>query len=369
MNGEVIFLRLTDVGLSIDLNQAKNIFPGIPDKRIIKTKDTPSYVTIPEPLKLELTQDISSESKHINEINLQIKLFEEGVVSLIARIKFEDIPLENLHNLRKTTFSTIDGDFNINQFLKYHFEKTYNQIKECIQEQTYPLKKFIHEKYVLYCIVDDIDNPQNFIEVNKNYFTNLLMGEKPDLNLNQNQIDSTLNHPFSFLKNDLIIFDFDRGLIIDPNQDYEDIVLVVEIANYQLLELRTLDFLLDKRLAIVEDDIRKIFFTSRTFGRKLNRKIGNLLRLRYDLTFVLENIINVSKFIGDYFLAQIYKYLAQLFELQQWSESIRSRLETFGDIYNIAQTNTNERFLLYVEILLSFIFIMEFVLLILDQFK
>lgn len=365
----MIFLRLTDVGRSIDLNKAKKIFPGIPDKQTIKTKDTPSYVSVPEPLKLELTQDIYSESKYINEIELQIKLYEDGVVSLIARIKFKEIPLKNLHILRKTSFSTNEGDFKVNQFLEFQFNKVYNQIKNYIEEQDYLIKSFKQEKYVLYCLFDDIENPQEFIEINKNYLANLLMGEKPNLNLNRYQVDSTLSHTFSFLKNDLIIFDFDRGLIIDPNHDYEDILLVVEIANYQLLELRTLDYLLDKHLAIVEEDIRKIYFKSRTLGRKLNRKIGNLLRLRYDLTFVLENIANVSKFIGDYFLAQIYKKLAQLFELKQWSESIRQRIETFGNIYNVAQTNTNERFLVYVEILLTFIFLMEFVFLILDFFK
>ncbi|MFW9829059.1 MAG: hypothetical protein ACFFEY_15895 [Candidatus Thorarchaeota archaeon] len=369
MNGEVIFFRLTDVGRSIDLNRAKKIFPGIPDKRIVKTKDTPYNINITETLKLELTQNISSESKFINKIDLQIRLYEGGVISLIARVKFENIELEKLHNLRKTTFSTDEGEFKVNQFLKFHFNKVFNQIKTCIEEQDFLFKTNIHEKYTLYCIIDHIENPKSFVELNKNYLANLLMGEKPDLNLNMHQIEYTLSQPFSFLETDISIFDFDRGLIFDPNRDYEDILLVVEISNYQLLELRALDYLLDKRLAIVEEDIRKIYFKSRTLGRRLNRKIGNLLRLRYDLTFVLENIANVSKFIGDYFLAQIYKYLAQLFELSQWSESIRQRLETFGDIYNVAQTNTNERFLLYVEILLSFIFIMEFVFLILDFFR
>ena len=86
------------------------------------------------------------------------------------------------------------------------------------------------------------------------------------------------------------------------------------------------------------------------------------------MIFILENIENVSKLIGDYYLAQIYTYLSNLFQLKQWSDSIRHRLDTLEDIYSIAQTNINERFLLYVEILLSFIFIMEFILLLFDFF-
>jgi hypothetical protein len=195
------------------------------------------------------------------------------------------------------------------------------------------------------------------------------MGENPLLNLHQNQIIHTLENSFSFLKNDLVIFDFDRCLIIDPNCDYEDILLIIEIANYQLLELRVLDYLLDKRISLAEGDIHKIYFKGRGILNRLKKRVGNLLRLRHDLISLLENIENVSKLIGDYYLSQIYSCLSNLFQLKQWSDSIRHRIESLGDIYNIAQTNINEKTLLFVEILLCFIFIMEFVLLILDFFK
>jgi len=195
------------------------------------------------------------------------------------------------------------------------------------------------------------------------------MGENSSLHLHLNQINNTLEHYFSFLKDDLVIFDFDRCLILDPNYDYEDILLIIEIANYQLLELRVLDYLLDKRLNLVEEDIHRIYFKSRGILKRLKKRVGNLLRLHYDLIFLLENIENVSKLIGDYYLSQIYTCLSNLFQLKQWSNSIRHRIETLGDIYNIAQTNINEKLLLYVEILLSFVFIMEFIFLILDFFK
>ena len=63
MNGELIFLRLTDVGRNIDLKKATTLIPAIQDKKIIKTKDTPAYVDFPDPLNLEVTQKITSELK------------------------------------------------------------------------------------------------------------------------------------------------------------------------------------------------------------------------------------------------------------------------------------------------------------------
>ena len=70
----------------------------------------------------------------------------------------------------------------------------------------------------------------------------------------------------------------------------------------------------------------------------------------------------------NYYLAQLYTQLAELFQLKEWSGSIRHRIDMIGDIYNVAQTNLNEKFLLYMEILLTFIFVIEFVFLILGYF-
>ena len=121
--------------------------------------------------------------------------------------------------------------------------------------------------------------------------------------------------------------------------------------------------MLDKHLDIAEDDIRKIFFKSRLLWRKLNKKLGYLFRIRYDMTFILENLENVSKLIGDYYLAEIYTHLGKLFQFNQWSKSIRNRLKVLDDIYSTAKTNISERILLYLEILLTVIFTFEFLLL------
>ncbi|MFW9999289.1 MAG: hypothetical protein ACFE9Q_15920 [Candidatus Hodarchaeota archaeon] len=368
MNGEVIFLRLTDVGRSIDLKKATTMIPAIQDKKIIKTKDTPSYVDFPEPLNLEVTQNITSELKNILSITLQVKLYAEGVISLISRLVFRDLPLNELHKLKKITFRTSDGEFQINHFLKHHHNKIFKQIRNCISEESFLFGKSSHEKYTLYCLIDNLENPKEFIEKEKDYISALLIGENPELNLSKKRINKIIEKTFSYLNNDLIIFDFDSCLIIDPNLDYEDVLLVVEIANYQLLELRILDKLLDKRLAIAEEDIRKIYFKSRSLFRRLKKKVGRLIRLRYDLLFLLENIENVSKLIGDYYLAEIYTYLSNIFQLEQWSRSIRVRVESLENIYNVSQTSINEKFLVIVEILLSFIFTMEFVLLLFDFF-
>jgi hypothetical protein len=361
-------MSLTDVGRKIYLKEASFIFPGIPDKKIIKTKNTPSYLDFPECLRLDFQQEILAESEFINKVDLQIKLYEDGVISLIARITFNELPLNKLHTISRIKFSIDGKDYNIDEYLKFQNERTFQQIKDYIEEPDFTPSEFEYEKYTLYCITNDI-NPSEFVEANKEYIACLLMGENPDLNLHETQINETLTNPFSFLKNDLVIMDFDRGIIFDPNLDYEDVILVTEITNYQLLELRVLDKLLDKRLNIAEEDIRMIYFTGPLLLRRISKKVGKLLRIKYDLTFILDKVENVSKLIGNYYLAQIYVDLSELFQLKHWITSIRQRLETIGDIYNTAQTNKNEGYLLYLEILLTFVFVIEFIFTLIDYFR
>jgi len=368
MKGEVIFIQLYDVGRRIDLKNVTSVFPGTRDKRIIKTKDTPAEIYVPKPLVLEISHKVSIEPKFIRSIKLQSKLYEDGVISLIARLNFENISLRQLHALRYIKFKIPDGIYRVEKWLKIHFDKLYRQIEDFIDKYNYPYETPEREEYTLFCITDEFNNPHEFVKENKHYFASLLMGENPELKLHDNQIKDTLENQFSFLKNDLVIFDLDRCLIIDSSKDYEDILLISELANYQLLELRTLDRLLDKQLSIAEEDVRKVFFKRRSLLGSLNKKLGALFRLRFDVTFILENIENVSKIIGDYYLAQIFNHLGRLYELDRWSKSIRNRLKILDDLYSTAQTNVNEKILVYVEILLGVIFVMEFVFFLISYF-
>ncbi|MFX0030489.1 MAG: hypothetical protein ACFE8B_14860, partial [Candidatus Hermodarchaeota archaeon] len=90
MNGEIIFLRLLDVGRSIDFSEPGLLFPRLPDNKIVKTKDTPSYVTFPKPLIIEHKEDISFNVGNVKEVKVLVKIYEDGVISLLGRLKFID---------------------------------------------------------------------------------------------------------------------------------------------------------------------------------------------------------------------------------------------------------------------------------------
>jgi len=145
----------------------------------------------------------------------------------------------------------------------------------------------------------------------------------------------------------------DRALIIDPSRDYEDVLMICELANYQFLELRVLDHLLDRWLDEAEDDIRKFYIKKRGPRQprgSLQRKFANLQVLRLDALFILENIENSSKIIGDYFLGALYEHLCGIFNTNGWTRSIERRLGALQNVYEIVKAEKNERTMLFLEI-------------------
>ncbi len=361
MNGETIFLKLYDVGRHIDISAVIGQLAGT---RVVPpvTRDSPENISLPRPVVLEVESSVKSDSPYFKAATLKAKVYEDGVIAFVARLAFEGLPVDKLHELKSVKFKVDGKDFEMNPWIEYHFQQLLPRIEPFIDKEYYQFVSTESEAYSAICITDDVGNPQQFVQERANYIAAFLQGDNPSLRYHPNQIKSTLDNPFSYMENDLAIFDIDRCIIFDPSHDYEDILLVAELANYQVLQLSTLDKVLDHELDVAEDDLRRIFSRRRKPFRALGKKVGELKKLRVDMIFLLENIQNSSKIIGDYFLAQIHTHLSGLFKLSDWISSVRDRLDALEDIYNTARSDINDSLLLYLEVFLAAIFGLEFVL-------
>jgi hypothetical protein len=293
---------------------------------------------------------------------ISAKIYEDGIITFITRLVFENLPPDQLHTLKAMQFSTADRKFDFISWVEYHFKKLMPRIEDFLDKEYYELVTPESETYAAYCITSNEGDPANFVQEHANYLASLLQGDSPSLKYHPSQIKQTLDNSFSYLENDLVIFDIDRCIIFDPNKDYEDILLVAELTNYQVLQLSTLDQVLDHELDVAEDDLRIIFSKRRKPFRALGKKVAELKKLRVDMTFLLENIENSSKIIGDYYLAQLHHHLSDLFKLSEWSTSIRNRLDALEDIYNTTRTDISDSVFLFIEVFLAIIFGFQFVL-------
>jgi hypothetical protein len=360
MNGETIFLKLYDVGRHVDISAVLGQMAGTQMVAPV-TRDSPENISLPRPVVIEVESSVISDSPYFKAATLKAKVYEDGVIAFVARLAFEGLPADKLHELKAVKFKADGKDFEMGPWIEHHFQQMLPRIEPFIDKEYYEFVSTESEAYSAYCITDDVGDPQQFVQARANYIAAFLQGDNPTLRYHPLQIKSTLDNPFSYMENDLAIFDIDRCIIFDPSRDYEDILLVAELANYQVLQLSTLDKVLDHELDIAEDDLRRIFSRRRKPFRALGRKVGELKKLRVDMIFLLENIENTSKIIGDFFLAQIHTHLRSLFNLPDWISSVRNRLDALEDIYNTARTDISDSLFMYLEIFLALIFGLEFI--------
>jgi len=382
MRFEAIFFYLYDVGRSVDTvslgrelhRQGTRLGAEVPMGRRL---DTPESLQLPTPLLVELghhqldPDDPASGGFH--QVNLRARIYDEGVITVEVRAELK-ISLDQLHTVRARTM-VIEGESStIDSMAARHFQILKQGIAKHIAQDRFYFDDEAREDYHVFCLLDPVEDPAAFVHENRDYLAPFLLGENPLVRLHPSQVETTLRTPFSFTENDLAIFDMDRAFLIAPGRDYEDLLLIIEHANYQLLELRTLDSLLDRLLDDAERDVRSV--QSRRGGHKgrrplipgsLSQKLGSLQPVRLDALFILENLENSSRIIGDYYLEQIYGHLCGIFNTQGWKRNVERRLEILQSIYSFSKTDATDRIMVILELLVVLMIGVEIVALFLPM--
>jgi hypothetical protein len=346
---EIVFLYLYDVGRSVDLKALDRGLHGKPSGQqkisVERRLDTPESLLLPMPLILNLEdRHLPAADSRFHDIRFRAKVYAEGVVTVEARAEVE-AELPELHTLRYRELPGLDGGKStLDGLASLHFEELMGKIQSYVNQDQYRFDTSNREDYHVFCLLDPVDDPHRFLSENSDYLAPFLLGENPQVSLHSSQISTTLKTPFSFTAQDVAIFDMDRAFLIAPNRDYEDLLLIVEHANFQLLELRALDKLLDRLLDNVEKDVR---------GRSVSKKLGNLQPLRLDSLFILENLENSSRIIGDYYLGQIYDHLCGIFNTQGWKNNVERRLDLLQSIYTLTKSERTDSTMVLLEFLVA----------------
>ena len=351
MQAEIVFFYLYDAGRSIDLRKVAKLIPANSGSVILKNRrDTPESLRLPVPLIVQLARFEFPEGRPFASITMNARIFDEGVISMNVRVA-GNFPLEELHKIRTMQFDIDGKPTNIDLWVDDSMKRFFARIQEAITFEQYVFTTFVRETYTAFCITTPIDNPAEFAHEHRRTIACLINGENLETNLHESVIDSTMKGSFSYTAQDYALFDLDRCLIIDPTKDYEDILLVIEQANFQLLELRSLDMLLDRWLDKAESDI-KVVITKNTVKLKLLKmRLANIQALSFDALFILENLENSSKIIGDYFLGQIFNNLCGQFNTEGWKKSIERRLSTLASVYDRVTEKHNEQRMVFLEIM------------------
>jgi hypothetical protein len=125
----------------------------------------------------------------------------------------------------------------------------------------------------------------------------------------------------------------------------------------QLVELAAYDHILDDALQVSYRDISQMGFHSKRETRK------KLRELRIDLSRLDDELSNITKFFGDWYLAQIHENLAHRFHLSDWHRIVDEKLETLGSLYQILQQDRADFLMFVLEATIVLLFIIDLLLL------
>lgn len=370
MNGEIVILNVYDVGEFLDLNTVlQSISPEsapLPRENLLG-KNTPSDLELPTSFPVKMAQISYPDNPTFPQVTLYCRFFEIGVIALSCYITFYDADWGVIYSQFPQGMPVPDGEPILFNWLDKNFEDIKKQIQPAISDKIFRVHPK-YEQYVLLCITDiDVHSSiEDFIEVHRRDIAGFLAMDAHPERLHESQVHDALKTPFTYTNSDYAFFNYDRAVVLDLNQDYLDIIYIAVLANLELLELRTLDLLLDKVLEGAEIDINRIYSPQNLKGGDWDKKVQELAQYRTNLIWLQEEISNASKFIGDFFLGQIFEHITSMYELQRWQDSIKRKMQFIQELYEKARHNREERRMYHLEVFVTVLFIFETIIVVLQ---
>src|SRR5262249_50978889 len=137
-----------------------------------------------------------------------------------------------------------------------------------------------------------------------------LLTQEPDIHqLSKQEAEESTGRYLSYYQNDLVVIDWDAALIVDEQPDFEEVLYAMELANLQLAELEAYDRILDDSLERAYRDLAQ-----RRYRTKAH-VLRQLREIRIDMARFSDELMNITKFFGDWHLARIYEAIAARFHL------------------------------------------------------
>jgi hypothetical protein len=129
------------------------------------------------------------------------------------------------------------------------------------------------------------------------------------------------------------VITWDRAFIFEPRPE-TDVADVLEMANAQLLEIRTYDEMLDEELPRMRDMVeaarrRLNLLASRRYAR-LARRLYTLVAEVSELTERVDNALQVTE---DVYLARVYGAAMELFRVPNVSAAVDRKLAIIRETY------------------------------------
>jgi hypothetical protein len=340
-----------DIGDEIDLDRARQLLQGelgrIPRRR--RTPESIDYRPAPIRVPLEPTGILLPGAPETSgSPRAELTLFDFGAISLAVQFP-----------MRATRAALLQLAGELADAGPLH-EAARGLLRPWIERFRPAVYDFeesaMSEEYIVFQL---LDRRTGWLEGHADWIAGLIRLESEPLS--QAEVREATRLALSYTPGDLVVLDWAAGFVADPES--ADTLEVIEFANVQLLEFRHIDDRLDDRL---EAAYRLIRPDRRPGPLGRWKTHGDAVRqvreLEIEAASLFERVDNALKLIGDHYLSRIFDLASTRFHLRGWQQSIRRKLETVGDVYDLLIHQAGGQRMEALEIIVVLLIALEVVL-------
>jgi hypothetical protein len=314
-----------DIGNEIDLDRARLILQGEPGQLTRRRRTPESIGYRPAPIRVEVEPigiELPGAWSFLRPPRGELTLFDFGAISLTVQIAVRTTPTQLL---------ALAGCLAETGFLTEAARRLLAPWIERIRPSVFGFDiSNLSEEYVVFQFWEP---GGKWLDDRASWIAGLVRLESEPLS--PEEIREATRLFLSYTPDDLVVLDWAAGVVAD--RGCAETLQVIEFANVQLLEFRHIDDRLDDRLEaayrLIRPDRRRRPFPLR--WRLHGDAVRQIRELEIEATSLFERVDNALKLIGDHYLARVFEVAGARFHLRGWQQSIRRKLETVGDVYDL----------------------------------
>lgn len=308
----------------VDLDRAQAIARARPTERTRFQRDrrTPAYLDFdPPPLQITLPCEPVpiGIGRFASEGQADVTIFDFGAFSVDFRVPF-DATLAELNALS----SALYDHAGLLGAARRRVEELAETLRPAFSGER---SRDVYEQYVVFDFAS-FEPPLPARELLekaelRHALAQILRSE--ERRLSESRVEDALRLSISYSPDDLLVVDWSTAVAAGGSADER---LVLEFANTELLELRCLDKRLDGALEAASRALsrRRRWF----FGAAELRRVA---KLQVDNAMLYEAVNNALSLLGDQWLAEVYKRIAERYDLARWQQSVAHKLASLESIY------------------------------------
>ncbi|HSP35185.1 MAG TPA: hypothetical protein VLU46_12785 [Thermoanaerobaculia bacterium] len=351
--GSVIVYRIFDIAEEIDLAAVESVLQAGPGTSRLSLARPAGHALVVRnaPVTLSLgTSPVRVGAQQI-EAELFARLWDYGVISvqfhlpLTAGTSWPDL-------VRLAAAAEDDSDFD--EVARVRGTELRGALSAALVE---PHEPHGLEDYIVYLLeqIDGIRSPSDLLDAAD--VPALILGE-PSTSLSPRLRKPIIESTFQYSTDDMAVIDWNSALVIEPGGS-RDVADMLEFAATHLTEFRYFDELLDIKLdqLYTSIDKRRVTVFRRDY-ESLSREAGSLY---IEFSEFVERVENSLKFVGDFYLATIFRAAVARFNLREWEENVSRKMRVLTNVSEVLKNEVDVSRSHWLEIIVIVLIVFEIV--------